>query len=78
MTTKYLNFSVSIHGLNIKDEDFDTAVDFLVGWIRAKTTAGICGNNHKLFNYRGTFPEFESDIEVELEESAGSGGKAAK
>ena len=48
MTTKYLNFSVSIHGLNIKDEDFDTAVDFLAGWIRAETTAGICGNNHKL------------------------------
>lgn len=86
MATKYLEFTLSIHGLDINDADFETAVGYLKGWTRAAVIGALCGNNYKLFNFRSNIDkttgirteDFESDVEIELEYSAGSGGKAAK
>ncbi|OPY82495.1 MAG: hypothetical protein A4E65_00795 [Syntrophorhabdus sp. PtaU1.Bin153] len=66
MPIRYLNFSIAIHGMEIEDKDL--AVDYLKGWLREATYAALMGNNKELFKFRN---EFDSDIEVELEESAG-------
>ena len=66
MTIRYLNISISIHGLEIEDQN---SVDFLVGWIRQETLAGLLGRNKNLFKFRN---EFESDVEVEVTEIGGN------
>ena len=84
MSTKYLEFSLSIHGLDVKDEDFENAVAYLKGFTQTAVIGALCGNARKLFNFRSDIdidkegvrvPEFESDVEVELEYSAGRNGK---
>ena len=65
---KYVRFGVSIHGIQVQDP---AAVEFLKGWIRAETVAGLTGHQKSLFNFRD---EFDSDVEVEIEETAGSYG----
>ena len=64
MSVKYAQFTVSIHGL---DADRD-ALEFLEGWIRQATYAGLRGHQRDRFKFRN---EFESDIKVELIETAG-------
>jgi hypothetical protein len=65
MSIKYAQLTVSIHGLDA-DED---ALDFLKGWLQAATKAGLLGHQRDRFRFRD---EFESDIEVELVETAGT------
>ena len=64
MAIKYARLSIAVHGL---DAD-KGALEFLVGWLKAATLAGLMGNQRDLFRFRN---EFESDIEVEVEETAG-------
>lgn len=64
MAIKYARLSIAVHGL---DAD-EGALEFLVGWLRAATFAGLMGHNRDSFRFRN---EFESDIEVEVEETAG-------
>ena len=64
MTIKYVRLSIAIHGLDA-DED---APEFLVGWLKAATLAGLCGHQSDRFRFRN---EYDSDIEVEIEETAG-------
>jgi hypothetical protein len=66
MSVVYMRLSVSIHGLKIENQE--AAENFLKGWIRTETLAGLKGNNASLFGFRDWF---ESDIEVEVEEHAG-------
>ena len=65
MSIKYAQFMVSIHGL---DADAD-ALDSLKGLIREATRAALLGNQCDRFRFRD---EFESDVEVELVETAGT------
>ena len=65
MSIKYVRISVSIHGLDAPKAD---ALDWLVGWIREETKAGLLGNQRERFKLRN---DMESDIEVEIEEFAG-------
>ena len=67
MTTKYMKFEVSIHGLDAPD--LEVAANYLRGWIKGSTFAGLHGSDRDLFNARRN--EFSNDIEVELVESAG-------
>ena len=67
MTIKYLKLSIEIHGL---DAD-DAAPDFLAGYLQAATKACLTGSQRDRFKFRN---EFESDIEVEVEETAGKDG----
>ena len=64
MSIKYARLSIAVHGLDTDKE----ALEFLVGWLRAATFAGLMGHNRDSFRFRN---EFESDIEVEVEETAG-------
>ena len=66
MAIKYAQFTVSIHGLDAERD----ALEFLAGWIKAETKAGLLGHQRDRFKFRD---EFESDIEVDLVEVAGVG-----
>jgi hypothetical protein len=66
MTTKYMQFEVSIHGLDVEDKE--AAAQFMCGYIKSGVTAALRGNALGLFNARN---EFDSDIEVNLAEWAG-------
>lgn len=63
MSVKHVEFSVSIHGLEADRE----ALDFLVGWIREATKAGLLGHQRDRFKFKD---EFESDITVEIIKTA--------
>lgn len=65
MSIKYVRISVSIHGLDVTKAD---AFDWLVGWIREETKAGLLGSQSERFKFRN---DMESDIEVKVEEIAG-------
>lgn len=64
MTIKYVQLTVSIHGIDADAE----ALDFLKGWIREATLAGLLGHQRDRFNFRD---EFDHDLEVEITEYAG-------
>lgn len=64
MSVKYVQFSVSIHGI---DTDVEM-LDFLKGWIREATKGALLGHNRDFFKFRD---EFENDIEVEITEQTG-------
>lgn len=64
MTIKYVRFSVAINGIDADKEH----LEYLVGWIQQATKAGLLGNCKELFKFRD---EFEGDIEVVIEETAG-------
>jgi hypothetical protein len=68
MPVVYLRLSISIHGLKIKDQEL--AEDFLKGWLKEATKAALKGSSASLFNFRD---EFDTDIEVEIDEFAGKG-----
>lgn len=63
MTVKYVRLSVAIHGLDADKE----AIELLVGGLKTATFAGLMGDNCDRFRFRN---EFESDIEVAVEEIA--------
>ena len=60
----YAKFSVMISGLKT-DMDW---LNFLTGWINESVRAGLLGTGKDGFNFRN---EMESDIIVELDETAG-------
>jgi len=64
MSIKYASFTVNIHGL---DTDINHIL-FLKGWIREAVLASLKGKATDRFNWRN---EFDSDLEVVLEETAG-------
>jgi hypothetical protein len=64
MTIKYASLTVNIHGL---DTDINS-IEFLKGWIREAAFACLGGRAKDHFNWRN---EFESDLEVIIEETAG-------
>lgn len=64
MAIKYVQLTVSIHGLDADSE----MLDFLKGWVREATKAGLLGDMRDFFNFRD---EFEDDITVEVTEVAG-------
>jgi len=66
MPIVYLKLSVSISGVEITEQ---VAIDFLRGWVKAETLAGLKGNNRGLFRFHDIF---ESDVEVELIEYTGN------
>lgn len=65
MSVKYLEFSVSISGINAED---DVIIGYLKGYIKEAIKGGIKGNMQEFFKFRD---EFDDDIEVELVEQAG-------
>jgi len=65
MGVKYMQFTVSIHGVDVKDE---AHANFMAGWVREAVKACLLGHQKEGFGYRN---EFDSDIEVELSEYAG-------
>lgn len=65
MGLNYVQLTVSIHGL---DADVD-ALDFLRGWVREATKAGLLGHQRERFRFRN---EHDGEIEVEVVKSAGS------
>jgi len=64
MAVPYVNINISIHGLGIKNS---SAFDFLKKDIKKLTKNYLKG--HRLFEFRD---EFESDIQVDIEEYAGN------
>ena len=64
MTIKYAQLTISIHGLDADDD----ALEFLQGWLKGATKSGLLGHQKDRFRFRN---EFESDIEVEVTETAG-------
>ena len=67
MTIKYMKFEVSIHGLDAPD--LDAAAGFMAWWLKGQAFILLNDNEFgSMFNPRN---EFDSDIEVELVESAG-------
>ena len=71
MTIKYMKFEVSIHGLDATSPEI--AASYMIGWLKAAAYAALHGKSRGLFNARN---EFDSDIEVELVESAGENSSA--
>jgi hypothetical protein len=65
MTVKYVQFTVCIHGL---DAD-PAALGQLTELLRDATLSALLGQQSDKFKFRN---EFDSDIEVELVEQAGS------
>lgn len=65
MTIHYVQFTVSVHGL---EADADM-LPFLNGWIKEATKAGLLGGMREHYKFRN---EFEDDIVVEVAETAGS------
>jgi len=61
----YARLSIAIHGLNADGD----ALSFLVGWLREATRAGLKGTLRNRFGFRD---EYDSDIEVDIEETAGN------
>jgi len=70
MGIKYINLSVAIHGVDAASD----GVGFLIGWLREAVRAGLTGHSRELFKFRD---EFDSDIEVEVIETAGEPRYAA-
>ena len=65
MSICYLEITISIHGIDITNEE--EALPFLIGWIKTETKAGLLGKNKELFNFDNLLGD---DIEVEITESA--------
>lgn len=64
MTVKCVRLTVAIHGL---DADAD-ALDFLKGWIREETRAGLLGHQRDRFRFR----DGDGDIEVFIDDAIDS------
>jgi hypothetical protein len=64
MTVKYVQFAVAINGLSASND----ALELLRDRIREATKALLLGELRDSLNFRD---EFDSDIEVEIEERAG-------
>ena len=71
MTTKYMKFEVSIHGIDAPD--LEAASECMMRVLKCTVLATLHGRQSDLFRARD---EFDSDIEVELVESAGENGSA--
>ena len=66
MAIRYINISISINGVNIENKE---AIDHLVQWLRESTFACLMiGPQAEKFKFRNMF---DSDIEIEIEETAG-------
>lgn len=66
MSIKYTEFYLSIHGLDIRDQE---SLDFLQSGIREAVREWLIGHQREGLKFRN---EFDDDIEVDLNETAGT------
>ena len=64
MAVRYIQIVISVHGIEVTKQSY---LDYLVGWLREATKAGLIEYQKDGFNFRND----ASDIEVDIVEQAG-------